>query len=146
MVAWEGLERNIGGKKGLDIYKRLWLTYPSMWVKDAKIELEIGKVSGLMELAKVIKYCQRRRFVPYRVSQEQPGYIVLVAEDDPFYEIPSLMGKKPGDSYFRAVDLADKACIEKVITEVRMSNKAKVSITNRLTRCDDRDEIRIEKR
>ena len=39
MAAWDGMEENVGKGRGLELYKKLWLTYPPMWVKEARLEL-----------------------------------------------------------------------------------------------------------
>jgi len=146
MKAWDGLEANVGKERGLDIYKKLWLAYSPMWVKEAKIELKIGEVTTLEDLAGVIAYCEKKRFVPYMVAGGD-GKMTLTGKNDPFAEIPTqFLGKKLGDSYFEAVAAADQEFINQVIKEAKMGDKVKVTYKKRLVQGDDKNEIVIEKK
>jgi len=144
MKAWDGLQENVGITKGTDIYKKLWMTYAPIWVKEAKLELEIGKVEQLETLGQLIAYCEKKRFAPYQVTAKGDE-VILSGKMDPFAEIPiEFLGKTHGDKYFEAIAQADQAFINQVLQEVGMSSKVKVTEKKRLLRGDGKNEILLE--
>lgn len=144
LKAWDGLEAKAGKEKALDVYQKLWLTYVPIWVKEARLELGVGTIEGLKELAKVIAYCERKKFVPFQIDSAD-GKVTLVGEDDPFFEVPTqFLGKNQGATYLEAVALADQRFIDGILEETGMTDKVKVTREKTLTRGDDRNEVILE--
>lgn len=139
-------EMGLGKEKALDMYKQYWLSILYHWFRDAKIELEIGKVVNLEELAKIINFCERKKFIPYQISGGGKQ-VTLTASDDPFAEITTkVMGLPLGASYLDAVASGDDAFINRIIADAKMSGKAKVTVKKRLVKGDDKNEIVIEQK
>lgn len=139
-------EMGFGKEKALDMYKQYWLSILYHWFRDAKIELEIGKVVNLEELAKIINFCERKKFIPYQISGGGKQ-VTLTASDDPFAEITTkVMGLPLGASYLDAVASGDDAFINRIIADAKMSGKAKVTVKKRLVKGDDKNEIVIEQK
>ena len=117
------------------------------WINEAKIELEIGRVTNLEELAKVIHFCQREKLVPYQMILSGNGSVTLTGNNDLYAEIPTkVLGMKLGDSYLDAVASADEAFINQIMVETKMDDKAKASAKKRLVKGDDKNEIVIEEK
>lgn len=145
MMVYDNLEKGVGREWGLDLYKKLWLTFPSKWVREARLELEIGRVANIKELAEIILFCERKRFVPYQIIVSGDDQIALVGNNDPFVEIATkILGKKMGDNYFDAVALADEEFTKKILIEAKMSDIAMITAKNRIAKGDDRNEIVIQ--
>jgi len=65
-IAWVQLFMNVKAK-AQKIYNDLWRNFPPMWAKDARLDLEIGRVKTARELAQVIAYCQKKKYIAYNV-------------------------------------------------------------------------------
>jgi hypothetical protein len=130
--------------KGLEMYNRYWLSFLYHWFREAKFELEIGKVANIRELAEIIAFCERKKFIPYQLD-DQDGRIVLTAQDDPFAEVSTqFLGMPPGFSYLNAIAAADDAFIGKIVEDSKMKDRAKVTAVKRLVNGDDCNEIVVE--
>ncbi|MBW1855666.1 MAG: hypothetical protein JRJ00_13465, partial [Deltaproteobacteria bacterium] len=68
-LAWAGLENAVNAKKASDIYIDLWKTFPPMWAKDARLDLWAGKPKTTKELADILTYCEKKKYMPYKVTQ-----------------------------------------------------------------------------
>ena len=147
MATYDGFEKTLGKEKASDIYTKLWLTFPLNWVREARLELELGRVTNLEDLAKIVVFCEKKRYVPYKMVSATGNQVTLIGKIDPFAEIPvSILDKKLGDSYFKAVRLADGEFIKQVLVEANMADKAEAIAKKRLVDGDDRNEIVIQQR
>jgi len=147
MSYWDALEANLDKGKALALYKKLWLVYPPMWVKEARLELEIGRATKLEELARIIAFCEGKRFVPYEVVSGKDNQISLVGSDDPFAEIPTqFLGRTMEAHYLQVVAETDQEFVDKVIAEAKMADRSKATVKKKLVKGDERNEIVIEKK
>ena len=145
MVIYDGLEKTLDTAKASDLYKKLWQTFPSEWVKEARLELEIGRPKNLEDLGEIIVFCQRKKFIPYQIVPHGDKLVTLISRNDPFAEIPTrFLGKELNSSYFQAVASADHEFIRKIIIETKMSDKTEIQEKKRLLKGDDRNEITIQ--
>lgn len=133
-----------GKDKALDMYTKYRLSLLYHWFKEAKFALEIGKVTTVRELAELINFCERKKFIPYKISEEGKQ-ITLIAHDDPFAEISTkFLGQRNDAAFFEAVAKADDAFINQIIVDSKMSDRAKITVMKRLVKGDDKNEIVIE--
>ena len=138
-TAWIQLFQNVSAK-AQTIYNDLWRTFPPMWAKDARLDLEIGRVKTAQELADVIAYCQARKYVPFDV-QVDGNKAVLTAKADPFMAVADML-QAPVE-YKQAVAAMDEDFIANVIKEVKMDGAATAVCTKHLGRGDDSTVIEI---
>ncbi len=143
--AYEVLADVLGKKESLELYQKLWASRAAKWTKEARLELEIGKVSGLEDLARIIVHNQRMRFTPYRVESVDDGRVSLTGRIDPFVALgTSVLGKSMNDDYFLAVRAGSEQLVAQVLRETNMEEKAKATVTKSMVGGDDRNEITIE--
>jgi hypothetical protein len=136
--AWLQLFSNVKSK-AQTIYNALWATFPPMWVKEARLELEIGRVKTAKELAQVIAFCMRKKYIAGTVAQADDKQAVVVAEADPFVQVADMFGA-PKD-YHKALVKADEAFIAGILKEAKMDKKATVKIKSHIAQGDKKTEI-----
>jgi hypothetical protein len=143
--AYEALARILGKDTSLELYHKLWASRAEKWTREARLELEIGKVSGLEDLARLVAYNQRRRFTPYEIEFQDDGRIILTGKSDPFVALGAgVLGKEIGDAYFRAVASGSQQLVDQVLREVDMDAKARATLTKSMARDDSTNEFTIE--
>lgn len=138
--AWLQLFVNVKGK-AQQIYNELWATFPPMWVKEARLELEIGRVKTAKELAQVIAYCMRKKYIAGTVTQADAKQAVVIAEADPFVQVADMFGA-PKD-YHKALVKMDESFIAGIVKEAKMDKKATVKITSHIAQGAKTTEIAI---
>ncbi len=136
--AWLQLFQNVKAKAQA-VYNALWATFPPMWVKEARLELEIGRVKTAKELAQVIAFCMRKKYIAGTVAQADAMQAVVVAEADPFVQVADMFGA-PKD-YHKALVKADEAFIAGILKETKMDKKATVKIKSHIAQGDKKTEI-----
>jgi hypothetical protein len=140
-LAWQQLNQNVKNKAS-EIYLKLWNTFPPLWVKDARLDLEIGKAKTTDDLAKIIAYCQKKKYVAYTVSSKTNGTITLKAGLDPFVQVGGMLGAPAG--YMQALAKMDQDFIAHVLKEAKMDKRASVSFTSHLAKGAKASEIQIK--
>lgn len=136
--AWLQLFQNVKGK-AQTVYNALWATFPPMWVKEARLELEIGRVKTAKDLAQVIAFCMRKKYIAGTVAQADDKQAMVVAEADPFVQVADMFGA-PKD-YHKALVKADEAFIAGILKEAKMEKKATVKIKSHIAQGDKKTEI-----
>jgi hypothetical protein len=145
--AYDGMARWLGQDSSLGAYQRLWLTYPRLWVKEARLKLEIGRVESLAQLGQIVAFCERKRLVPYRLVSSGEDQAHLVGEDDPFLDVAvEALHKEPGDSYFGAVAAVDEAFVNEILLETGMAEKVRIRTARHLVLGHNRNEIILERK
>lgn len=143
--AYEVSSQILGKDKSLELYNKLWASRAEKWTKEARLELEIGKVSGLEDLARLIAYSQRRRFTPYEIGPVEGGRVTLTGEIDPFVTLGvSVLGKQIGDEYCQAVISGLQHLLDQTLREINMDGKAKATVTSSMAGGDNSNAITIE--
>ena len=143
--AYEAPAQILGENESLELYNNLWASRAEKWTKESRLELEIGKVSGLEDLARLIAHNQKRRFTPYQVQLHDDGKIILTGESDPFVALGAgVLGKEISDAYFQAVASGSQQLVDQVLREVNMDGKAKAAVTKSIARGDSKNEITIK--
>ncbi len=143
--AYEVLAGVLGKNESLELYQKLWASRAEKWTKEARLELEIGKVTDLEDLARIVAHNQRMRFTPYRVESMDAGRVSLAGETDPFVALgTSVLGKRMNDDYFQAVRAGSEQLVAQVLRETNMEEKAKATVSKSMAWGDDRNEITIE--
>ncbi len=111
-----------------------------MWVKDAKIDLEIGKVKTAQDLGAIVAYCQKKKYVAFSVEGDDKT-VTLTASADPFVEVADMFqGPK---AYKDALVAMDKDFIENIFKETKMGKKASVKIKSHIAKGDSQTVIEI---
>jgi hypothetical protein len=139
-LAWLQLNENVKNK-ATDVYLQLWRTFPPMWAKDAKLDLEIGKVKNAKELASIIAYCEKKKYVGYKVASSTDGTVTLKAEMDPLVQVGGMLGAPA--TYLQAVAKMDQDFVNNVLKEVKMDKKATATFTSHPGKGDKASEIVI---
>lgn len=129
MAFWDGLVKQLGYSKALGIYAALWQVYPPLWVKEAKLHLKLGAVRTISQIANVIMFCERKRFLDYTISEKNPMSITLINDVDPYLRMPvKFFDKHPKDNYFNAVRHAHMSFINSILIETEVAKNIEVSI------------------
>lgn len=145
MGAYEVLAGILGQSKSLELYGRLWASRAEKWTKQARLDLEIGRVRDLEDLARIIVHNQTMRFTPYKIEAVEDGRVTLAGETDPFVALgTSVLGKNVRDDYFQAVRAGSEELVGQVLRETNMQEKAKATLTGSMAGGDDRNEILIQ--
>ncbi|MGW8322573.1 MAG: hypothetical protein ACWGSD_13565 [Thermodesulfobacteriota bacterium] len=143
--AYEVLGEILGKNASLDLYERLWASRAEKWTKEARLDLEIGKVRGLEDLSRIIVHNQKMRFTPYRVEDIDDRGVKLAGEIDPLVALGmSVLGKTIDDDYFQAVRAGSERLVTQVLHETGMEGRAKASMIRSMAGGDDRNEILIQ--
>jgi hypothetical protein len=140
-LAWLQLNENVKNK-ATDVYLQLWRTFPPMWTKDAKLDLEIGKIKTARELASIISYCEKKKYVGYQVTSAIDGTVTLTAEMDPFVQVGGMLGAPP--AYMQAIAKMDQDFVNNVLKEVKMDKKATATFSSHLAKGDKASELIIK--
>lgn len=141
--AWLQLDQNVKNRS-MNIYLDLWKNFPPMWVKDARLDLEIGRAKTLQELSDIIIYCQKKKYVSYRVNSKTNSSLFLIATTDPFVEVAGMLGAPSG--YMEGIYQMDQDFIRNIVKEAKMDKIAKVSFISHLAQGSSSSEIHIELR
>jgi hypothetical protein len=139
MTAWLQLFQNVK-PKAQEIYNALWRTFPPIWTKEARLELEIGRVKTERELADVIAYCMKKKYIAFSVT-ENGRKAVLTAASDPFVQVADMCNAPA--QYKQALVKMDEDFLAQVVKEVKMDKKAVVKIKSHLARGDKATEIEV---
>jgi len=140
LIAFIQLFANVKSKSK-EIYLDLWRTFPPLWVRDAKIDLEIGKVKTAQELGRIVAYCQKKKYIGYTVDGDD-NTAVLTAKMDPFVQVADMFqGPK---AYKDALVAMDKDFIENIFKETKMAKKASVKIKSHIAKGDQETVVEIK--
>jgi len=139
--AWLQLFLNVKGK-AQKIYNELWATFPPMWVKDARLDLEIGRVKTAKELAQVIAYCMKKKYIAGTVVDADDKQATVVAAADPFVQVADMFGA-PKD-YHKALAKMDESFIAGILKETKMDKKATVKIKSHIAQGAEKTEIIVK--
>ena len=144
-LAWAGLENAVNAKKASDIYIDLWRTFPPMWVKDARLDLWAGKPKTTEDLADILTYCEKKKYMPYKTTLKN-GQIILTSTLNPYVEVMSAFGFKKGCSYFKVLTKRDQEFIDLVLKETKTDKKFKAKLTQSISGGDKVSQIEISKK
>ena len=144
-LAWAGLENAVNAKKATDIYIDLWRTFPPMWVKDARLDLWAGKPKTTEDLADILTYCEKKKYMPYKTTHKN-GQIILTSTLNPYVEVMSAFGFKKGCSYFKVLTKRDQEFIDLVLKETKTDKKFKAKLTQSISGGDKVSQIEISKK
>jgi len=144
-LAWAGLENALSDKKATEIYLNLWRTFPPMWAKDARLNLWAGKPRTAKDVADILAYCEKRKYMPYKVTNKN-GSITLTSALNPYAEVMGAFGFKKGCSYFKVLTTRDQDFIDQVLKEIKADKGFKAKLTKSISEGDKVSEIEITKR
>jgi hypothetical protein len=144
-LAWAGLENAVNAKKATDIYLDLWRTFPPLWARDARVDLWAGKPKTAKELADILIYCEKKKYMPYKVSQKNGG-VTLTSALNPYVEVMGAFGFKKGCSYFNVLTKRDQDFINQVLKETKVDKQFKVTLTKAISEGDKVNQIKIAKK
>jgi len=130
-LAWLQLQLNVKAK-ATGIYLKLWQTFPKLWVKDAKLACEIGKIKTAKDLADIICYCEKRKYVGFKQTVRGDGSIVLRAEADPFVQVADVL--QADKAYKAALAAMDEDFVKNILKETKMDKKATVKFTSHIAK------------
>jgi hypothetical protein len=140
-----GLENAVNAKKASDIYIDLWKTFPPMWTKDARLDLWAGKPKTTKELADILTYCEKKKYMPYKVTQMDER-IILTSTLNPYVEVMAAFGFKKGCSYFKVLTKRDQEFINQVLFETKTDKKFKAKLTKAISEGDKVNQIEISRK
>ena len=112
-----------------------------MWVKEAKLECEIGRLKTAMELAEVIAYCQKKKFTAYKIKPGKNGSVLLTADADPFVQVADML-QAPKEYKSVLADM-DNDFVKNIIKEVKMTKSATAKFNSYLAKGAKKSEIEI---
>jgi hypothetical protein len=144
-LAWAGLEKAVNASKATAIYLDLWRTFPPLWVKDARLDLWAGKPKTAKDLADMLIYCEKKKYMPYQVSQEN-GRVTLTSTLNPYVEVMGLFGFKKGCSYFNTITKRDQDFINQVLKETKADKGFKATLSKAISEGDEVNQIEITKK
>lgn len=139
-LAWLQLHENAEAK-ATQVYQQLWQTFPPIWTKEAKLELEIGKVTRAEELAAIIAYCQKKRYLAFEPQTVDQSTVVMTATADPYVEVANMFAAPP--EYKRALVEMEKDFVNNVIGWVVPGGNAKAEIKSHIANGDEKTEISV---
>jgi len=139
-LAWLQLFLNVKSKSTA-IYLKLWQTFPKMWVKDAKLACEIGKVKTAKDVADIIAYCEKRKYIAFTQKAQADGSIVLTAQADPFVQVGDML--QADKAYKAALAAMDEDFVKNILKEIRMDKKASVKFTSQIAKSGKTTEMVI---
>lgn len=140
-LAWQQLNTFVKGK-ALDIYLKLWQTFPPLWVKNAKIDLEIGKAKTARDIAEIIRYCQKKKYIGYTITAVDAKTATLVAAMDPFVEVGAMLQAPAG--YNQALAKMDQDFVNNVLKEAKADKIATATFTSQIAKGAKNSEITIK--
>ncbi len=138
-LAWLQLQLYVKAK-AKSTYLKLWQWFPPMWAKEAKLECEIGKIKTAGDLAKIIAYCQQKKYTAFKVAGSD-GLARLTAQADPFVQVADML-QAPKEYKQALVDM-DKDFVNNVLKEVKMDKKATVRFLSHIAQGDKATEIEV---
>ncbi len=127
--------------KSQDIYNKLWQNFPENWVKEARLDLEIGRVTTAEELADVIMYCQKNKYIGFSKIESSENKVVIAAEIDPFVQVADMFKAPAG--YKKALVDMDKDFVANILKETKTAKKAKAVFLSHIAKGDKKTEIQI---
>ena len=140
-LAWVQLNTYVKGK-AQDIYLKLWQTFPPMWVKNAKVDLEIGKAKTAKDLAEIVRYCQKKKYVGYTVKSADDKTATLVSSADPFVEVGAMLQAPAG--YNQALAKMDQDFVKNILKEAKADKIATATFTSQIAKGAKTSEITIK--
>lgn len=141
-LAWAGVENAVNAKKAKETYINLWRTYPPLWTKDARLELWTGKPQTAKDLADILIYCEKKKYMPYKVTKKNVS-ITLSSPLNPYVEMMEAFGFRKGCSYFNILTKRDQDFIHQVLKEVKVEKKFKAVLTKAISEGDKENQIVI---
>jgi hypothetical protein len=140
-LAWVQLNTYVKGK-AQDIYLKLWQTFPPMWVKNAKVDLEIGKAKTAKDIAEIVRYCQEKKYVGYTIKSADAKTATLVSSADPFVEVGAMLQAPAG--YNQALAKMDQDFVKNVLKEAKADKIATATFTSQIAKGAKTSEITIK--
>jgi hypothetical protein len=140
-LAWVQLNTYVKGK-AQDIYLKLWQTFPPMWVKNAKVDLEIGKAKTAKEIAEIVCYCQKKKYVGYKIKSADAKTATLVSDADPFVEVGAMLQAPAG--YNQALAKMDQDFVNNVLKEAKANKIATATFNSQISKGAKTSEITIK--
>jgi hypothetical protein len=140
-LAWVQLNTYVKGK-AQDIYLKLWQTFPPMWVKNAKVDLEIGKAKTAKDLAEIVRYCQKKKYAGYTIKSADAKTATLVSSADPFVEVGAMLQAPAG--YNQALAKMDQDFVNNVLKEAKADKIATATFTSQIAKGAKTSEITIK--
>jgi hypothetical protein len=144
-LAWAGLEQAVTIKKAEKIYLDLWRAFPSQWGKEARLDLWMGEPETVTDVAKLLIYCEKRKYMPYAVAKGN-GSITLKAALNPYVEVMEAFGFTKGCSYFATISKRDQDFVNQVLREVKADKRFKATLTKAISSGDKVNQIDIVKK
>lgn len=143
-LAWAGLEQAVDAQKAEGVYLDLWREFPFQWTKEARLDLWLGRPETIADVARILAYCEKRKYMPYKVA-EHNGVITLTSALNPYVEVMQAFGFKKGCSYFKVVSKRDQDFIGQVLQEVRADKRFKATLTKAVSAGDKVNQIELVK-
>lgn len=136
-LAWLQLHLYVKGK-AQQVYKKLWQSFPKQWVRDARVECEIGKIATARDVARVIAWCEKKKYTAYKLSGAD-GSVKLAAGADPFVQVADML--QAPKAYKQALYEMDKDFVNTILKELKVGKKATVRFAKHIAKGDKQTEL-----
>jgi hypothetical protein len=140
LLAWTQLFANDPATAN-QIYCQLWEHYRQDWLNQAKLALDIGKVTTAQELADIVAYCQKRRYIAFSSSADASATVKLRSTADPFVEVADMFDAP--EAYKQALVELDQRLLNGLLGDLKLEGRAKETIVSHIARGDAQTEIRV---
>ncbi len=94
-----------------------------MWVKDAKLDLRDRQDQDRRDVASIIAYCEKKKYIAFKQVKNADGTVTLTAEADPFVQVGDMLQAPP--AYKAALAAMDEDFVANVLKQIRMDKKAR---------------------
>jgi hypothetical protein len=139
-IAWLQLFTNDPGSAD-EIYRELWGHYRQSWLNEAKLALEIGKVTTAKEVADIVAYCQKKRYVAFASETDTAGVVKLTSSADPFVQVADMFNAPP--EYKQAVVNMEQHFMDDLISDMKLQGRAEAPIVSHIANGDPQTEIDV---
>jgi len=126
--------------KAKNTYLKLWQWFPPLWAKEARLECEIGKIKTADDLAKIIAYCEKKKYIAFKAAAAN-GRVRLTAQADPFVQVADML--QAPKEYKQALAEMDKDFVNNILKQVKMDKKASVKFLAHIAQGDKATEIEV---
>lgn len=140
LLAWLQLHAH-DPETATEIYCQLWEHYRQDWLNEAKLALEIGKVANVQELADIVAYCQRRKYVAFTREDSGDGAVTLRSTADPFVQVADMFNAPP--AYKTALVAMDRSFLRGLIGDLKLEGRAQETVVSHIAQGDEQTEISL---
>ncbi len=107
-------------------YKKFWSSYSKLFVKEAKLDLEIGKIETIIEAAKIIHFSLTKRFTPCKIKIISDKCCEITIEDNPFILTANRI--KASKDYYVSIRKAEEYFLQCLLNELKLKKQFQITM------------------